>query len=193
MERLNIDGLGREEARSKALSLPRNKDFFTDLLPDGKKVFIRTDGTKPSLENGKSLDKIVDITVHYESEPKRKVSYINDIFIPLIKIEATIGKEKMKILIGAIKDSIELMPIKIIKEKHPEIIEFEKINPSEHSIEFLLSMIKVLALQEDVNYWGINPKTKKPYEGREKPLNAINDLFVKRIPFTHVTRKHRLY
>ena len=193
MEKLSIDGLEREEARNKVIPLPRNQEFFVDSLSDGRKVFIRTDGTKQSLENGKKLDKIIDITIHYENEPKRKINYINDIFVSLIQIESTIGEDNMKILIKAIEDSINLVPLEKIKSKYPQIKEFEQINPSKHSIEFLLAIIKMLALQEDINYWGINPKTKKRYEGREKPINAIKDLFIKKMPLTHVTRKHRLY
>lgn len=189
-----IDGLSREEARNIVKKLPRNEEFLIQELSDGKQIYIRTDGEKTSLENGNKVNDI-DITVHYVNESKRKISYINDIIFPLIQIEILFrnsGKNFSEV-IKAIKDSIELNSIQEIFEKYPQLKEFEKINLTGYSLEFLLVLIKVLALQEDINYWGINPKTKKPYEGREKPYNAILDLFEKNMPLTHVTRKHRLY
>lgn len=193
MEKIEIDGLGREEARNLIICLPRNKEFITDILKAGIKIFFRTDGEKQSVENGEKIKKVIDITVHFDNEPKRKFSYINDIFIDLIKKEQIIGENKIEIILKAIKDSIELMSIKKIFEKYPELKELEKSIKSGYSIEFLLAILKILALQEDVNYWGINPKTKKQYEGREKPFNALYDLLIKKMPLTHVTRKHMLY
>lgn len=194
MEIINIDDLSREKARDLIKKLPRNKEFLIEKLSDDRRMFIRTDGIKTSLENGKEI-KDIDITVHYDGEPKRKISYINDIFVPLIKIEILVRNSKFNFseVIEAIKESIELKSVKEILKKHSTLFEFEKVNPTGCSIEFLLVLIKMLALQEDINYWGINPKTKKKYEGREKPYNALYDLLVKKMPLTHVTRKHMLY
>jgi len=110
----------------------------------------------------------------------------------LIKNEHIFGEKGTEVLLKAIKDSIELIPIKEIYRKYPKLKVIEK-KKTGYSIEFLLAILKILALQEDVNYWGINPKTKKSYEGREKPYTAIYDLLLKKMPLTHVTRKHRLY
>lgn len=191
MEKLELDKLSREEARNKIKSLPRDKSFIVDVLSDGTRFFITTNGKKISLDDGKKVGGI-DITVHYDNEPKRKISYINDVFVDLIKKESIIGEKKISIIINAIKESIELTPIKEII-KRPEIKKIENMNLPGRPIEFLLTLIKCLALQEDINYWGINPKTKKRYEGREKPYNAIVDLLVKKMPLTHVTRKHKLF
>lgn len=174
------------------MKLPRNKAFVTDVLKDRIKIYFTTDGEKQSKKNGKNLKGHFDIKIHFEGEPKRKFSYINDIFIDLIKNEHILSKEESEIFLKALKDSIELVSLKEIYKKYPELNEIEK-KKSGHSIEFLLAILKILALQEDVNYWGINPKTKKKYEGREKPYNALYDLLVKKMPLTHVTRKHMLY
>lgn len=174
------------------MKLPRNKVFVTDILSDKTKIYFTTDGEKISKKDGKDLKGHFDIKVHFEGEPKRKFSYINDVFIDLIKSDSAFGKNGIEIFMKAVKDSIDLMPIKEIYQKYPALNELEK-KKSGHSIEFLLAILKILALQEDINYWGINPKTKKSYEGREKPYNALYDLLIKGMPFTHVTRKHRLY
>lgn len=182
MEKLELDNLKREEARNLIIKLPRNKEFLIDKLSNGKRVFIRTDGTKESKVDGKKITDI-DITVHFDNEPKRKISYINDIFVPLIKKEGSVSEKDIKIILNAIKEVIELVPLKEVIKKYPQV----------KDLEFLLALIKALSLQEDVNYWGINPKTKKQYEGRYKPYNAIADLLIKKMPLTHITRKHRLY
>jgi hypothetical protein len=192
MDKIEIDGLDRAEARKFVMSLPRNQAFITDILEDGRKIYFITDGGKDSLENGNKLEGHFDITVHFEGEPKRKFSYINDILVFMLKNERALGEKGAEILLKAVKDSIELVPIKEIYKRYPELNELEK-KRANHSIDFLLAILKILALQEDVNYWGINPKTKKPYEGREKPYHALYDLLVKKMPLTHLTRKHRLY
>jgi len=192
MEKLKIDGLGREEVRKLVMKLPRNKAYVTDVLKDGTKIYFTTDGEKESKEDGKVLEGHFDIKIHFEGEPKRKLSYINDIFIDLIENRRVIGDVGLNIIINAIRDSIELVSIKEIYQKYPDLNKIEK-EKTGRSIEFLLAILKILALQEDVNYWGINPKTKKRYEGREKPYHALYDLLIKKIPLTHVTRKHRLY
>lgn len=182
MEELKIDNLEREKARNIIVKLPRNKEFIIDKLSDDRRVFIRTDGAKESKVDGKIV-KDIDITVHFDNEPKRKISYVNDILVPLIKKEGSIGEKNIKIVVDAVKDVIELVPLKEVIKKYPEA----------KDLEFLLALVKALSLQEDVNYWGINPKTKKRYEGRYKPYDAIFDLLIKKMPLTHITRKHKLY
>jgi len=192
MEILKLDGLNRVEARKLVMELPRNKIFITDVLKDKTKIYFTTDGEKVSKEDGRNLQGHFDIKVHFEDEPKRKISYINDIFVDLIKNEHIFGEKGIEILLKAIKDSMDLVSLKEIFEKYPELKDFEK-KKSGYSVEFLLAILKILALQEDINYWGINPNTKKRYEGREKPYNALHDLLIRKMPLTHVTRKHRLY
>jgi hypothetical protein len=182
MEELKIDSLKREEARNLIVKLPRNKEFVIDKLSDGRRIFIRTDGVKESKVDEK-LVKDIDITVHFDNEPKRKISYVNDILVPLIKKEGSMGENNIKIVVDAVKDVIELVPLKEVIRKYPEV----------EDLEFLLALIKALSLQEDVNYWGTNPKTNKRYEGRYKPYDAICDLLIKKMPLTHITRKHILY
>ncbi len=41
---LIFDNLTREEAGNKVINLPRNKEFVVDILSDGQKIYIRTDG-----------------------------------------------------------------------------------------------------------------------------------------------------
>lgn len=200
MKSIFINGLSREKAREVLIKLPRRQEFLIDTLSDGRKVFIRTDGIKMSREDGKEIDNL-DITIHYEGEPKRKISYLDDVVVDLIKKEMVIHKDGLVTLLNAIKDSIELMSLKEIFKKYPKLMEFEKeiqkaiekANLQAHSIELLLSIIKCLALQEDINYWGINPKTKQPYEGRYKPYNALIDYFLKKMPLSSVIKKHMLY
>lgn len=207
-ERLVFDNLTREEARNLIIKLPRNKEFMVDVLSDGRKIYIQTDGAKTSRENDKIVSGI-DITIHYDGESKKLsyvndvivdmiqkkavVNYVNDVFKDMIAKEQVIGKDGMSVLLTALKEFIELTPYEVVREKYPEIHKFESMKLPGESIEFLFKIIRYLALQEDVNYWGINPKSRKPYEGREKPHNALCDLFIKGMPLTHVTRKHMLY
>jgi hypothetical protein len=192
MKKLNLDNLSREDARKLVMGLPRKKAFVTDVLKDGTKIYFTTDGEKESKKDGRPLKGHYDIKVHFEGEPKRKFSYINDIFVDLIKNEQTLGDTGVNVLLTAVKDSIELTPLEGVYKRYPELNDLEG-KKSGYSIEFLLAILKILALQEDINYWGMNPKTKKRYEGREKPYNALYDLLVKKMPLTHVTRKHKLY
>lgn len=190
METLSIDNLEREKARNLVISLPRNEEFLAHTLKDGRRIFLKTEGKKRSRIGNKKIGGI-DIIIRVDEE-KRKLNYLSDIIIDLIKKEVIVGNKNILIILQAIKDSIELTPLEKIMEKYPELKEMEKKNLPGHSIEFLLVISKLLALQEDVNYWGINPKTKKSYEGREKPYNALTDLFVKRMDFRTVIKKHML-
>jgi len=208
-KRIIFDNLGRKEARDKVIKLPRDRLFVVDSLSDGRKIYIRTDGAKTSRVNGEVISGI-DITIHYEGESRRKISYVNDVMVDMIKKHAVvdyvnyvfkdmikkeeaIGKDGMLTLLNAIKEFIELTPYDEIKRKYPDVDNFDRMNLPGNSIEFLFKIIRYLALQEDVNYWGVNSNTGKNFEGREKPYNALCDLFVKGMPLTHVTRKHRLY
>ena len=191
MEKLKIDGLKREEARNGVISLERNKEFLIYTLSDGINVYIRTDGKKKSKVNGKEITDI-DITIHYDGEEKG-LNYIDDVIIDLIQKREKIGEEDILTLIKSIKDSIELVPLEEIYKKYPRLKEFEKMDLSGHSIEFLLVVIKCLALQEDVNYWGMKPNGKEKYEGREKPYNVLKDVFIKKMRIKTVIKKHMLY
>jgi len=191
MERLYIDGLDREEARNKIIGLERNKEFLIQTLSDGRKVFIKTDGKKKSKVNGKEVSDI-DITIHYDGEIAG-LNYIDDVIIDLLHKQHMIGEEGILTLLKAIKDSIELISLENIYEKYPELKKFEKMNLLGHSIEFLLVVIKCLALQEDINYWGTKPNKKEKYEGREKPYNALKDVFIKKMRIKTVIKKHMLY
>ncbi len=190
MPNLNLFGLSREDARKKVISLPRNGGYIIHKLSDGRRVFIRTDGTKKSREDGKEVPNLIDITVHYDGE-ESGLSYIDDVLLDIMKKNVLIGDDSTRELLQAIKDAIELKPIpEIIKRQ--EIATLCKMKLPGESVEFLLAIIMGLALQEDVNYWGINPNTKKRYEGREKPYNAIYDLFIKKQRFRNVLRAHQL-
>jgi len=185
MQRLNFEGKSREEARRIIINLPRNKEFLVWELSDGKKVWIKTDGRKKSIENGVEGG-CYDFTIHYEGE-ERKVSYLDDIIVDLIKKEVVLRKEKILELIEGIKDAIELKPIEEIMER----FKGWKDLPG-HPIELILILMMLLGIQEDVNYWGINPRTGEPYEGRYKPYNAISNYFVRGEGLKAVIRKHKL-
>lgn len=197
MENLNFDGLGREEARNLVIKLLRNEEFVVYTLKDDRNVTIRTNGRKTSRigyeKNGEYFEDKktgLDITIHYDGEVK-SLNYIDDLIVDLIKKEVVIGKNAILALIEAIKQSVELKPIKDILNNH-RIAEINNMGLSGHSIEFILAIVRFLGLQEDINYWGINAKTKKPFEGRNKPYNAIYDYFANRIRLFDVIKKHRL-
>jgi hypothetical protein len=190
METLNLSRLSREKAREKIVTLPRNKGYILYVLSDGRRIFIRTDGTKKSRVDGKEVKEQIDITVHYDGE-KSGLSYIDDVLVDITKKNVVIGEELTRELLKAVKDAIELHPIPEILQR-PQIAELTKRALPGESIEFLLAILMGLALQEDINYWGINPKTKKRYEGREKPYNALYDLFVKNQRLRNVLRAHQL-
>ncbi|MCD6477193.1 MAG: hypothetical protein J7K26_03500 [Candidatus Aenigmarchaeota archaeon] len=190
MEKVDIDGMKRKEARDKVAKLPRKKEFLIETLSDGRRVFIRTNGRKTSKVNGKIM-KNLDFTVHYDNE-KGRLNYVDDMLMDIFEKKHIIGEKGVEILVNAIKDSIELVPIKEIYKKYPKLKEFEKKKLPGHSIEFLLVIIKVLALQEDVNYWGMKPSGKGKYEGREKPYNALRDFFIKKMSLFSVIKKHML-
>ena len=190
MAKLRLFGLSREIARKKVVSLPRNRGYILHTLSDGRRVFIRTDGTKKSREDGKKVPRIIDITVHYDGE-KSGLSYIDDVLLDVMKKSVVIGDRQTAELVEAVKDAIELKPISSIL-KQPAIAKLCKKKLPGESVEFLFAIIMALALQEDINYWGVNPKTKKRYEGREKPYHALYDLFVKKQRFRNVLRAHQL-
>lgn len=188
---LKIDNLDRDKARETVFELPRGKEFLVHILNDGRKVFIVTEGKKQAKINANESG-IHDFKVHFEGETT-KLNYIDDFLADILQKKLFIGENAVEILISAIKSSIELMPVEEIYKKYPKLKELEKKKLPGHSIEFLLVIIKWMALQEDVNYWGINPKTKKHYEGRNKPYNALYDFFIKKEPLYTVIKKHRFF
>lgn len=189
---LHINGLSREKVREIILKLPRNQQYLIHVFKDGRRVFIRTDGKKDSFKNGKKIGKY-NFRIFYEDENKQTkgVSYIEDVLVDLLRKRDFIG-EDIKAVIEAIKESIELKPLNKIFEKYPKLKELEKKSLPGHSIELLLVLLKWSGIEEDVNYWGINPRTGKPYEGRYKPYNALVDLFIKEERLYSVIKKHRL-
>lgn len=190
MEKVDIDGMDRKDARDKVAKLARKEEFLIETLSDKRKVFIRTDGRKKSKVNGKEM-KGLDFTVHYDNETGR-LNYVDDMLMDIFEKRHVIGEDGTKMLIDAIKDSIELVPLNEIYKKYPKLKEFEKKKLPGHPIEFLLVIIKALALQEDVNYWGMKPGGKGKYEGREKPYNALSDFFIKKMSLFSVIKKHML-
>lgn len=186
---IKIEGLNRKKARDIVFNLPRNQEFHVDTLKDGKKITLKTEGKKHSKIDGEDVG-IHDFKVHYEGE-QTKLNYIDNFLVDLLKKKLFITDEQIRKLIAAIKDSIELVPIEEIYKKYPELKELEKKQLPGHTIDFLLRIIRWMALQEDVNYWGTNPKTGEPYEGREKPYNALRDYFIEGYPLYTVIKKHR--
>lgn len=162
MLNIGVDRLSRAEARSKLIKLARNQEFEVHRLKDGRRVFIRTDGKKTSISDGEEAGQF-DFTVHYDGETRR-ISYVDDILVDLIRKEALIGAD-IKYLLTGMKDSVELLPLNEIMGKYPKLSEFEKSPLIGHTIEFLLVSIRWLGLQEDVNYWG-QKKNGGMYEGR---------------------------
>lgn len=187
---IKLDGLSREQARESVIKLERKKEFVVDLIDDGRKVYIRTDGRKKSRVNGEKLDVKWDFTVHYDDE-ERGFNYVDDLLLDILLKRQVIGEDKTLILIEAIKQSIGLISIDEIYKKQPTLLKLKKTQLPGHSIDFLLKMIRWLALQEDVNYWGTKANGSK-YEGREKPYNALVDLIVKKQSLFNVIKKHML-
>ena len=205
---LNLDGRGRDEARNIVMGLPRNDEFFVHNLSDGRVVMIRTDGTKEGRE-GDDVNrtevrfKNKDFTIHYTDE-RRSMNYTDDFLLDILVKARIIERESLVEdnkswlleLIDAMRNSVELIPVSTIIENHPAFNKPEVLNLPGHSIEFLLACIRWLGIQEDVNYWGFKykeGKRKGRFEGREKPINALTDLFVKGLPFATIIRKHMLY
>jgi hypothetical protein len=193
MEQLSVDNLLREDARQLIIKLPRNRTYLVHILKDGRRVFIRTDGGKPSYKDGQNIGNY-NIRIFYEdSERQQKgLSYIEDVLVDMIRKRDYIGDEGIRTLLKAIKDSIELKPLHEIYANYPELKSFEERGIPGHSIELILVLLKWAGVEEDVNYWGINPNTRQPYEGRYKPYNALVDYFIRGERLHNVIKKHRL-
>ncbi len=185
---LNIDGLSREEARNLVISLERGKTYLVySIQYEGdvkRKVFIETKGRKSKN----------DIKIYYETRDgeKRGFSYIEDILMDLMIKKAFLNEDVLLEFVEAAKDSIELVPIEKIKERYPRLFSLDKGNLPGHPFELMLVLLKWAGVQEDINYWGINPRTNREYEGRYKPYNALVDLFKNKMRFSSVLKKHRL-
>ena len=208
MKTLNVDGRGREEARNLLMRLPRNKEFVAHSLSDGRVVMIRSDGTKEGrvgddVKRDEKRIKNKDFTIHYTNEP-RPLNYTDDFLIDILVKARIIERERGSVeskswiveMIDAMRNSVELIPVSTIMGNIPAFSQPEILNLPGHSIEFLLACIRWLGIQEDVNYWGYkykDGKRKGKFEGREKPINALTDLFVKGLPFATIIRRHMLY
>ena len=207
MEDLSVDYLGRTDARRMVMELPRGQEYRVHALSDGRHVTIRTDGTKKGQE-GDDIKRTVkhvldkDFTIHYTNE-RRRLNYTDDFLVDFLTKSAIIKREKgedhasswLAETVMAPKESVELNPVQEIMRRHRSIGVVSADLPG-HSIEFLLAVIRWLGVQEDVNYWGTkykDGKKKGKFEGREKPLNAISDLFIKKLPLATIIRKHMLY
>lgn len=187
---IHLEGKSREDARKIIIGLERNKLFFVDKLEDGRYIYIKTDGRKKSFVDGKEVKKKLDFTVHHDGET-RNLNYVDDLLMDVMMKNLSLGEKNTIILVQAIKDSIELIPIDEIYEKYPKLSQIKKMNLPGHSIDFLLRIIRWLGLQEDVNYWGVRPSGKK-YEGREKPYHALRDLMIFKDTMFNVLKKHML-
>ena len=189
MDKINFNGLSRVDARKVIIELPRKDEFWVDQLMDGRKVYIYTNGEKTSKENGEEIGNY-DITIHYDEE-KKSLNYIDDLLVDILLKREHIGEDNTSILIEAMKESFELIAPEKIMNNHPELQQIEKKKLPGHSIDFLLRVIRYMALQEDVNYWGKKPSGER-YEGRYKPYNALKDLFINKKSLRDVIKKHRL-
>jgi len=174
---IKIDGLTREEARELIWNLERNRRFIVEELKDGRKIYIATTGRKTSRvrieRDGEEIkEKGHDILIEYDGQPTG-IHYLDIIEDLLIKRE--VNEEKTKIIIEAIEDYLKLKSWDEIVEKSPSIKEEDLPG---FKIEFLIKIIRWLALQEDINYWGYKPNGEK-FEGRNKPINFIRDVFIK--------------
>lgn len=185
---LSIDGMSREAARECIMSLSRGENFIVHVYeyPDGTKrrVFIKTVGRKSAK----------DIKIYYETKEGevRGFSYIEDILVDLMIKKQGLPDIIIEKFIKAAQDSIELVSIYEIRKRYPELFTDKMWKLPGHPFELMLTLLKWAGVQEDINYWGINPKTNKPYEGRYKPLNALKDLFIENKRLIDVLKKHRL-
>ena len=207
MEELSLDQLGRADARQMMMGLPRGQEYRVHTLPDGRHITIRTDGTKKGQEGddvGRSVKEVLDkdFTIHYTNE-ERRLNYTDDFLVDLLTKSAIIRRERgdeqasswLAEIITALQESVELNAVKEVMRRHKPVGVVSADLPG-HSTEFLLVAIRWLGVQEDVNYWGTkykDGKKKGKFEGRDKPINALSDLFIKKFPLATIIRKHMLY
>lgn len=170
-----LDNCTREEARGKVVRLVRKRDFHVETLKDGRKVTIRTDGERSEH----------DFIVHVDGE-KRELNHIDDFFVDLIKKQAINQEEVLKILVG-MKQVAELMPYSEVETLFPEL---GRGLPGE-SVEFLAKVMRWLALREEVVEWDKSKGAVR--EGRDKPLNALNDYFRKGAALKSVIQRYGLH
>lgn len=213
--RIDVDGKSREDARKVMLSLARNQEFLvytSQRTEQPFEVWIRTDGTKPGEEGDdiqrKSVPVNRDFTVHYTGETGN-LSFVDDFLVDIKlkqtvlherKVEADAVREWTTALLDSILQSIELKPVPSIIDSHPILTRFPDL-PG-HPVEMLLALIKWLGLEEDVNYWGTKyrkeKKTKKirkagHFDGRYKPIIALNEYFLEGATLQRVFKKHFAY
>lgn len=189
MEKLYIHDMSRAEVRDSIVNLPRNEAFLLEELSDGTKVYITTDGSKNSKVDGEIVGNY-DCLVHSDGLD-RDVSYIEDVLRKLDRLEQSLivdqsyGEAVFDDIISATKDAIELSPVDDIIDKYDIPVEYIKENYS-INVELLLSLLKAMAIVEDVNYWG------EKYEGRYMPYNAIIDMFENDMGLSKIIRKYQL-
>lgn len=174
-------------------------------------VWIITNGTKQGKQGEDKLGKWIpvdrDFTVHFTGEGKN-LNYIDDFLLDVrikqaILMERKVGQEETKnwlvALYQGIKAAIELNPITEILDASPFLTQYRDL-PG-HSIELILAVTKWLGLQEDVNYWGTKYKEKEVnskkiwvkmgrYDGRNKPVNAFYDYFIKGMTLQAIFKNH---
>lgn len=92
---------------------------------------------------------------------------MDDFFVDLIRKRETYW-ESFPILIKALERVVNMDDVDRVVDSLPEWV---WALPGE-SPEYLCKVMKWLALQEDVNYWG------KGYEGRFKPIKALKEYFL---------------
>ncbi len=175
MAEITLDNCSREEARSKVIRLVRKREFHVETLKDGRKITIRTDGEKSEH----------DFVVHVEGE-KHELNYLDNFFVDMIKKQTVNQEEVLKILV-AMKQCTELMPYSEIESLFPEL---GKGLPGE-SVEFLAKVMRWLAMREEVNEWDRNKGVIR--EGRDKPLNALNEYFRKGAALKSVIQRYGLH
>jgi len=209
---LTLDGKSRVEAREIMLGLPRNYQYqvyASHRTSTPFAVWIVTDGKKEGEQGDDKLRRWVpvnrDFTVHYTGEIGN-LNYIDDFLVDIRIKQAVLQERGMTSetlkewtfsLYEAIKVSIELNPIGTTLESHPILTQNSDLTG--HPIELMLGLTKWLGVQEDVNYWGtkyrLDRKTGRwmkrgKYDGRNKPVKAFYDYFIKKATLQAVFKNH---
>ena len=191
---LVVDGLSREEARHRVVGVSqsnRGRSYVVEQLPHENRIVLRMDGKKTSLVDGRK-EIGLDFTIHIDSF-NRRPNYIDDYFVDLIE-KRVVQPQVIPPILKGIELSIHLIPYEEVLEEITALVpggDEQLQGLPGHGVELLLKLAKWLGVQEDVNYWGRKVgKGKGRYEGREKPIKALTDYFVKEHSLKTVLKKH---
>lgn len=114
------------------------------------------------------------LDIFYEGKPFG-YSFIDDFLIDLKKKEVMFGEKYVKKLIEALEKSLEYTSFQAIKKDYPELFSTKTVG---NDIEWLIKVIKVIGIEQDLRYLGKRKKNKEPYEGRYIFINLLKKRFI---------------